>query len=286
MNFGKYTSNLKKSAIFKIENKGDMLLKIIRIQKTCDCTAIKLPSTDILPGKFVILETEITPYSVKGKYSKKVFLETNDPNNRFTTIRLKGEAIPLVNIIPTDRIYAERLIIGQEHLFIYKLSKSDKLLDIKTKSIKSNYPLTVKIDKINETTSNVFATVKPKGNKGRLHAEITLSISDNKNDDIKLYLSADIEGAIYAIPSRLQIPINSKQMSIKLKIAGIDPAKIDTKLLNWSKPDDVEITVQNLEYDTINVLLTFNKKLKHKNKQYSNTIKFHYPGAIEAKCRF
>lgn len=103
--FGRYPANEKKTTEFIISNEGKSLLKINDIRKTCGCSTVKLDKKEIAPGEKVPLKIEMEPEGIYGAYSKNIYVETNDPRNRFTQISFSGEAIAAFTVKPQDMIY-------------------------------------------------------------------------------------------------------------------------------------------------------------------------------------
>lgn len=76
---------------FQITNKGPSDLKITSISTSCGCTTAKLEELIIPPGKSSILTVFFDPNlheEPEGRFSRTVFLETNDPTNPETEVKI------------------------------------------------------------------------------------------------------------------------------------------------------------------------------------------------------
>jgi len=105
IDFGAYSANLAKQHAFVLKNTGDQVLKIIQIRKTCGCSEAKIDRTELPPGATASLGVTIKAGSIAGPYSKNLFVESNDPKQRFLMLLLNGNAVPLVTVKPQDKIY-------------------------------------------------------------------------------------------------------------------------------------------------------------------------------------
>lgn len=112
--FGTYPANQAKEHVFTLKNTGDQPLKIINIRTTCGCSETRLDKDELAPGSTAKLTAVIKAGSIAGPYSKNVFVESNDPKQRFLMLLFNGNAIPLVTVKPQDKIYAGTLPVNQQ----------------------------------------------------------------------------------------------------------------------------------------------------------------------------
>ena len=76
---------------FSVMNKGITDLKINSVSTSCGCTTAKLEDSIITPGSSSILTVFFDPNiheEPEGKFSRTVFLETNDPNEPEAEVRI------------------------------------------------------------------------------------------------------------------------------------------------------------------------------------------------------
>ena len=113
IDFGTYPANERKTAVFVLKNKGDSPLNIVMIRKTCACSEVKAERSKLEPGEETKIEIAVFPESIAGLYSKNVYVETDDPKNRFTALTVSGKALPLFTVKPSEKLYAGMLAPGQ-----------------------------------------------------------------------------------------------------------------------------------------------------------------------------
>ena len=286
IDFKIFPSNQEQQVNFVLSNEGDQPLKILRIRKTCGCAVIQSKIDTILPGASAELSIMLIANSLKGAFSKKIFIETNEPKHRFTILTLTGHALPLVAITPKARIYAPRLILNKPTSFSYTLTKSVETINFETPVIQSNYPIEIKFEKKTKLQTMVILTIAPEGSKGKLQAAVTIPLDSNVNNDLKLHLSADVGAALYAIPGRIKIPSITKrfEMSIQIKFAGLDQDKIDPAKISWLPSDGIQLKTLGQVGDILNMHLSLSPEAIKRFTDRDQQVTINYPDAEPALC--
>jgi len=105
VNFGKHSANQTKTATFTIKNGGDEALKIKSIRKTCGCFKPSTDKMELKPNEFATIKVEVEAYGIYKSYSKFVFVNSNDSKNPIQKLRISGNAEPLVDILPQDKVF-------------------------------------------------------------------------------------------------------------------------------------------------------------------------------------
>jgi len=89
-NFGTVDNTKIIKHTFIIKNIGDDVLKISYIRVSCGCTVIKIKEKNILPGGKTELKVELDLSGTEGEQFKDILIESNDPDNKFYKLYLKG----------------------------------------------------------------------------------------------------------------------------------------------------------------------------------------------------
>jgi len=113
IDFGRYPANREQKHTFTITNKGDKLLKITKVRKTCGCSETILDKDELKPGESASLTASIKAESIAGPFSKSLFIENNDPKQNFLMLTLNGQAIPLAEVKPQNKLYVGTIPAGQ-----------------------------------------------------------------------------------------------------------------------------------------------------------------------------
>ncbi|RMF55126.1 DUF1573 domain-containing protein, partial [Candidatus Woesearchaeota archaeon] len=76
---------------FKVMNTGNSTLEISSISTSCGCTTAEMDELVIEPGESATLTVFFDPdfhEEPKGRFSRTVFLETNDPENPEAEVKI------------------------------------------------------------------------------------------------------------------------------------------------------------------------------------------------------
>jgi len=195
--FGEFKANLAQKKVVTIKNSGDENLTIKNIRTTCGCSKIEISSKNLKPNKTAKLTINLNKNSLSGPFHKIIFIETNDPKNRFMKLNLTGNAKVLYTITPKPNCYLGFIKTGQDFKKIFIVKFNEDIAKIK------------------------FGKLTQKGN---LKLKIKQQI-DKKTNTLKLTVSNNevIKNTLKRINSMLEIPIISseKQPAIKIKITGL-----------------------------------------------------------------
>lgn len=138
-NFGNVEDKQYLEKIFKIENCGDSILYIYKINFACDCIITDTGGISIKPKEKYQLKVGLNPRGYSGKIEKFIFLQTNDPKKEIVRLRIFGNVKPgpspklkvadLVEFGVIDYSEAtEKTIfvenIGEENLIIFDITPS------------------------------------------------------------------------------------------------------------------------------------------------------------------
>ncbi|HBC87054.1 MAG TPA: hypothetical protein DCZ94_08880 [Lentisphaeria bacterium] len=158
---GTFETRESKGTSFKITNKGNEILKIGKIQTTCKCSKLDISSKEIAPGASAVLEVETTPYTLEGKFTRSIYIETNDPANKFVQLSIVGNATTLANVEPGKLVYAGKLSPGQlwRNTFVIKGADSRKL-SLGQPFVESNQPARAILKGVSDTEFQIAVEVQ------------------------------------------------------------------------------------------------------------------------------
>lgn len=109
-----YNGMVKKARIV-IKNAGKDSLKILGVQTSCGCTTAKQPKSTLKPGESDAVEIEFNSTGWKGKVTKHIMIQSNDPINPSTTVTLVSDVVE--ELEPVGRasvLWLGSLPIGKE----------------------------------------------------------------------------------------------------------------------------------------------------------------------------
>lgn len=98
--FGNISPSSKNVCEFKFANKGDGLLKITDVSKTCGCTPYTLEKKEYAPNETGILKVEYHAGSQTGSIRKTLHVSSNDQVNPRVELIITAEVVSKINYLP------------------------------------------------------------------------------------------------------------------------------------------------------------------------------------------
>jgi len=74
-----------------LRNIGTQPLKILHVQPSCGCTAVRQPKSELQPNESDEVEVSFNSMLYRGPIEKYVNIETNDPLSQYVAVKLIGE---------------------------------------------------------------------------------------------------------------------------------------------------------------------------------------------------
>lgn len=176
-----YNGEVKKARI-TLKNSGKEILKVLGVQTSCGCTAVKQPKSELKPGESDVVEVEFNSTGFRGKITKHVNIQTNDPATPNVSIALMTDVIDELSPVNNSSVvWLGSLPIGKviEHTMGFK-NVSGKVMALK--GFTSTSPaVTVEFDKKAVLPSDtVVITIKVKSEKADYISEQVMLQTDSK----------------------------------------------------------------------------------------------------------
>ncbi len=236
VDFGKYNAWEKKVASYAIKNAGNADLKIISIHKTCGCASATTSKSIIKPGEEAAVEVVILPDSIFGAYSKNTFIESDDPNSKLTCVNVSGQALPFMEIKPSEGIYLGRIPTNSIITQSFELSSTVSGIKLGDPKLDGNREAEATLTSLDAQRSlyklNVVTKQLAQSGDVRLSLMIPV-VSPTNHASLKLSISAKIGDELCIIPGILRLPVSDTplQRTVTLRILGkpgmsLDPASI------------------------------------------------------------
>ncbi len=105
--FGEAHGGSQVKHTFKLKNVGTHILKILKVEHSCSCTATIVSKNEILPGEYGMIEAVLKVPSENREVEESVDVYTNDPMQNKVKLILKGTAFVPITTFPT------RVFFGQ-----------------------------------------------------------------------------------------------------------------------------------------------------------------------------
>jgi hypothetical protein len=183
IDIGKIYNGDVKTVGIQIKNTGSETLQILNVQTSCGCAAVKQSKSTLQPNETEKIEVSFNSTGYKGKVSKFVTIESNDPSKPSVTVTLHTEVAN--EIEPADMTvsgWLGNLKIGNEltRTFVFKNITTRA---IKIKKITPTHPeIKVKFLPAEISSNELFSfevSVTPT-REGYIQGEVFLE-TDSKN---------------------------------------------------------------------------------------------------------
>lgn len=180
VDLGTIYNGMVKKAHIVIKNSGKDSLKILGVQTSCGCTTVKQPKSVLKPGESDAVEIEFNSTGWKGKVTKHIMIQSNDPTNPTATVTLVSDVVEeLEPVGGASVLWLGSLPIGKEviHKVAFK-NVAGKPMTLKNYS-SSSPRLSVRFDKKSVMPSDTI--------------QITLKIYPEKTDyfNEQIFLETD-----------------------------------------------------------------------------------------------
>ncbi len=133
--FGSIYKGASVSHKFKFTNKGDGVLNIGKVKTSCGCTAALTSSKTLKPGEGGTIETTFNSKNFRGRITKKIYVNSNDPDEGKVQLVIKGNILEEITLSP-QRIAFNMVAKGEEHSNSFHVKQAGekelKILDIKS----------------------------------------------------------------------------------------------------------------------------------------------------------
>ncbi|WP_298435127.1 DUF1573 domain-containing protein [Geobacter sp.] len=186
--FGTITAGKKIAHVFTLRNRGDSPLTILRTKTSCGCTVANVTARSIEPGRSAELKTTFDSSSFRGKVTKTITVETNDPATPVYTLTLQGTIREEIVVSPR-----------QLNLGLVKLGAS-KVVQL---TVENQGERPLKIVSITTPMPQVKAAFRKTALKPGESATVTVTVTPRNEDRfLSGYLSINTD-----VPGRAEISI-------------------------------------------------------------------------------
>ena len=179
-NFGKFPANQEQRHTFLLTNVGDGSLDIDKIRVTCGCSAANVDKKQLKPGETARLTAQINRESIVGPFSKGIFIHSNASNGRIQVVTLNGEAVPLVTVLPQNKLYIGTLKQGQQFRQEF-LFKSVEKINWKAPQITGDIKPVVTLEKYSDFEYKVLVSWTAEKEYSLFRCSITFAIESPAN---------------------------------------------------------------------------------------------------------
>lgn len=252
---------------FAIVNEGDETLEIKAVRPTCGCTVAEF-DREIAPGKTGYIKSKLDTRDFSGPISKSILVMTNDPQDPTTTLVIKTEVHPYVQVLPRALV---RFNAVQHEAMEQKITvvADQEVKDFKVTGVKSSVPFLfasvnpVPADRLLAGKSvkqyEVVLTMKDDPPVGPVNAVLEVETNHPKAKMVPVKVFGVVRALLHVTPSQIQfgsveakkqpgrniIVVNNRSGKVPVTVTGasVDDAAFAAEIVTIERGRRYQVTV-------------------------------------------
>ena len=192
-----FASNQELKDRYIIKNSSAKILKLGKIRASCTCADVKYLKSELQPGESTELIVTLKANSLSGPFTHTIYVETDNPKQRFMRFVIKGNAIPLLKVSPDPLQYIGTLQVGKKYEYKYELVPTNPKEKISLELIHPKLPVGTDI-KLEKQIDKFLLTVSitPQKKQKSISLNFAVKIKEPKDwADIKFTLNGRIQSS-------------------------------------------------------------------------------------------
>ena len=195
VDIGTFAANQTIQHKIPIENISDKILYLQKIRTSCTCADVKYLKAKLLPGESTALNITLKANSLSGPFTHTIYVETDNPKQRFMRFLLNGVAVPLLKISPDRQLYIGTLQASKNYTYKYELVPTNPRENIFLELIHPKLPdgTNIKLAK-QENKFLLTVSITPQKEQGSISLNFAVKIKAPKDwADIKFTINGRIQ---------------------------------------------------------------------------------------------
>ena len=182
---------------YEIKNASDTVVRLGKIRTSCTCADVKYLKSELQPGESTDLIVTLKANSLSGPFTHTIYVETDNPKQRFMRFVIKGNAIPLLKVSSEPVRYIGTLQAGKKYEYKYELVPTNPKENI---SLELNLPklpdgTNIRLEK-QEGKFMLTVSVTPQKDQKSISLNFAVKIREPKDwADIKFTLNGRIQSS-------------------------------------------------------------------------------------------
>ena len=194
-NIGTFYASSNKCSNILLTNNTDKLVKLKKIRTSCTCADVKYLKSELQPGESTELIVTLKANSLSGPFTHTIYVETDNPKQRFMRFVIKGNAIPLLKVSPEQVRYIGTLQAGKKYEYKYELVPTNPKENISLELIHSKLPdrTDIKLEK-QEDKFLLTVSITPQKDQKSISLNFAVKVKEPKDwADIKFTINGRIQ---------------------------------------------------------------------------------------------
>jgi len=185
---------------FILNNKGEGVLKVIRVQPTCGCTVTKYDQ-EIAPGKSGKITASVKTENFSGDIAKTINVQTNDKELAVLTLTVKAHIKTILSVKPSEKMTLGLIYVGtpveKEFDIVSEDGQPFDVTQVTTADEKVRYNITSATDK---KSAKFKVTIPADYPVGAVNANFTLKTTHPKVENLNINLFGTMREPLSVFP--------------------------------------------------------------------------------------
>ncbi len=176
VDFGTMGQGKSVDLVYRFRNTGDQELTIGNIHASCGCTNATAAKRSLKPGEASEIRAKFNSGTFRGKITKTITVETNDPDNRTVQLTVVGYVKPSVEVFPQSinfgtlkkgRTFQQTVVVKPENPGSFTIRSVDARAPfitvgqpVRSKSVPGAWELHVKVDPASVKPGRIYEMIQ------------------------------------------------------------------------------------------------------------------------------
>lgn len=237
--FSVISDTLPVSFDFVFQNNGNEVLKIGNVKASCGCTAAAPTKSEYMPGEEGSIHVTFKPKGRTGHQAKSIRVESNDPENKITNLRIAADILAAVNIEPKvyrfDQVEAghTKTVTGTVRLRGEEFKVTDVEVNGPYASVKILGTEQISVDDTPASETKIEVTIHEDAPLGWLDRRVIIRTNNPEKPTIEAPLWANVLGPIEIQPAKLPLGVVRAGTEFRRELRLVSRAGDLFKLTDW-----------------------------------------------------
>jgi len=226
--FGEVDQGEKVKASFAFKNSGDGPLDILKVVPTCGCTTAELDKKQYQPGESGIISVTFNTQRFPGKVTKRITVESNDPNRPRTSVTLKGNVTVDIRYAPNSLFFADARM-GQSATHEININ-TGRMANLELSDVEVNIQpecLNARVVQVDATHARLVVTAdgsKFPSQKSQINGTLSFQTNSKAQKTIRIPISIRIQRPIATSPRSVYMFASKegKPREVTVKVRSTD----------------------------------------------------------------
>jgi len=248
IDLGKFRAWKKRTARYTVRNAGRDPLIIKSVKAACACAETSCTSTNLKTGQGTEIKVTIIPNSIYGAFRKPVYVESSDPERRFTDLFIAGHAVPIVTVLPKRYLHAGHIETNTAWSKSFTLTPNTAGLSFGKPRVECGRPVNVKLARAQDNAPGYRLDVDlpPTRDSGDFACLVRLPVTAPAgHPDVEVAIQARIGTSLMAFPAVLPLPVSDKPLvrTFRLRLPRHASARLDPARLSVPRIDGITLDI-------------------------------------------